>query len=199
MWSSAIRIWVYENWQYSGLCAALFLFALLPLLWSVWDAALLAVFLQLPVYMLHQVEEHTGDRFRLYINQQLAGGRDALTHNAVLVINLGGVWLLDLTALYLACFVHRGLGLIAIYLSLVNAVVHIAGAVAQRAYNPGTVTALLLLLPGALLGLWVFARSAQATREDHMVSLAVALAVHVAIVAWVGLRIRAFDAQPRSL
>ncbi len=199
MLSPTIRRWIYANWQYAGLCSALFLCAILPLLWKSWNATLLILFLQLPLYLVHQVEEHVGDRFRLYINQQLAGGRDALTPPAVLVINLGGVWLLDLTALYLAYFVRPGLGLIAVYMALVNALVHVLGVILKRSYNPGAVTAVLLLLPGGLLGLWIFARGAQATRGDHILGLAVAIAVHVAIVGWLKLRLDALGPIPHTV
>ena len=33
------------------------------------DLFLLLIYLHTPIYMLHQVEEHTGDRFREFVNQ----------------------------------------------------------------------------------------------------------------------------------
>jgi hypothetical protein len=55
--------------------------------------------------------------------------------------------LVDLISLYLSFFVNPGFGLIAVYLAVVNAVVHLVAAVALRAYNPGLWTAILLFLP----------------------------------------------------
>jgi hypothetical protein len=46
-----------DNWVYGGFLAALMLLALTPILESGWPLALLLIWLQLPVYMLHQYEE----------------------------------------------------------------------------------------------------------------------------------------------
>jgi hypothetical protein len=187
--SGPIRRWLYTNWFYAGLTASLFLFAMAPLLWNVRSRSLLLVFLQLPIYMLHQVEEHYHDRFRLFFNEQFAAGRNALTPEAVLVSNLGGVWGVDLTALYLAHFVDPGLGLIAMYLAIVNAFAHIATAVLFRAYNPGLVTAILLLLPAGSAGWWILARDAQCMVYDHVWGIGIAVLIHIAIVLYVRRRI----------
>src|SRR5690606_31380782 len=74
-------------WVYGGFPTGLLLLALTPLIAAGWNTAIVAVFLQLPIYMLHQGEEHFGDRFRLFANDMLAGGREALTPWAVFVIN----------------------------------------------------------------------------------------------------------------
>ena len=145
--TESIETRVYSNWFYAGATVAAFLVAMVPLLWRSWPGTLLIVFLQLPVYMVHQVEEYYRDRFRIALNNGVAGGRDALTPGFALLVNLGGVWTVDLISLYLAYFVRPGLGLIAIYLAVVNAFVHIVIGMVQRAYNPGLVTALVLLLP----------------------------------------------------
>ena len=172
---------VYDNFQYAGLTVGAFLILLTPLLWTSWPSTLLIVFLQLPAYFGHQVEEYLHDRFRLGLNQELAQGKEVLTKDAALFVNVVGVWVTDLIALYLANFVRPGLGLIAMYLALVNGTVHIVFSLVTRAYNPGLYTAVLLLIPGGAFGLWVFARSGQATTSDHIWSFSAALAIHVMI------------------
>src|SRR5436309_3508105 len=130
--------WLVQQWQWpaASLFAGYLLLPLAPLWFSAAGLALGVVYLQLPVYMLHQWEEHTGDRFRAYVNQHLAGGREALTPSTTFWINSLGVWAVDLLALYLASFVQLSLGLIAVYLPLVNALAHVAAAIAWRQYNP---------------------------------------------------------------
>ena len=81
-------VWFGRNWMYAGFVAGLFLLALTPLLSGAWPLPLLLVFLQLPIYMLHQLEEQTSDRFRRYVNDHLAAGREALTTAAEVVINV---------------------------------------------------------------------------------------------------------------
>jgi len=91
---------------------------LTPVLASGWPFPLLLIWLQLPIYMLHQYEEHHADRFRLFVNATIGRGKEVLSRFSVLVINIGGVWAVDAGAFGLAARVHIGLGLIAVYLSL---------------------------------------------------------------------------------
>ena len=113
-------------WVYGGFLCGLLLFILLPELARHWSSAVLAVFVQLPVYMLHQYEEHDNDRFRLFVNRTIGGGHEVLSHAAVFVINVPGVWGIVAASFLLSAFVSIGYGLIAVYLVLVNAVTHLA-------------------------------------------------------------------------
>lgn len=179
------RIWFFQNWMYAGLIAGLFLLAALPLFVGGWSAAMVAVFLMLPAYMVHQVEEHAGDRFRRFINKHVAKVPNALTTRAVVVINVPLVWGVDLVAIYLARFVALGWGLIAIYLTLVNAIVHVVAAAALRAYNPGLITAVLLFLPLGGWGLVTVADAPGVTLAQHAVGLLFAVLVHAGLAAHV--------------
>jgi Protein of unknown function with HXXEE motif len=196
---TAAKLWFYRNWMYAGLVVAAFLLILLPLLAADWSAALVATFIQLPAYLLHQVEEHAGDRFRRFINSRVAHAANALTTAAVVVINVPLVWGVDLAALYLARTVAIGWGLIAIYLTLVNAIVHIVAGVALRGYNPGLATAVLIFLPASIWGVVVMAGTPGVTLLQHAVGLALALAVHIGLAAHVLRRARSIrDAAPAA-
>ncbi|MBN9242520.1 MAG: HXXEE domain-containing protein [Mesorhizobium sp.] len=175
---------LFNYWTYGGFLAGIMMLVLTPLFASDWSPAFTAVFLLLPVYMLHQYEEHDGDRFRTYVNRMVGHGAEVLTPAAVFAINIGAVWALDVVVIYLAWRVDLGLGLIAVYLMLVNALVHIAGAIRSRAYNPGLVTALVLFLPFGGYAWWRIETSGAATPADHMIGLAVGIAAHVLIVAY---------------
>lgn len=191
-----MKSWFFHNWMYAGLIAGLFLLAIAPLFAETFSLPLLLIYLQLPVYMLHQVEEHYHDRFRLFVNEAIAGGREALSTQAVIVINVGGVWAVNLIVLYLARFVDLGLGLIAVYLTLINAVVHILAAVAKRSYNPGLITAVLLFLPVGLYSLKVVSRAPDVTTVDQLIGLAFAILVHAAIIIYVKHRLAVLSAGP---
>jgi hypothetical protein len=177
------------NWVYGGFLAGLLLLVLSPLIVRNWPPALAAAFFCLPAYMLHQYEEHDDDRFRIMINRMLAGGRDALTVPAVFVINVPGVWGVIALSLWLAALVHPGLALIAVYLPLINAVIHIAPAVVTRSYNPGLITAILLFLPLCFWCLFVIQRSGAGGFLFHAIGLGTAFAIH-AVVIFVVLRNR---------
>jgi hypothetical protein len=177
-----------ENWVYGGALAGALLLVLYPLLTDGWEDTLQLTFLFLPLYMLHQYEEHDADRFRLFFNKTIGQGREVLTPQAVFIINVPGVWGVIALATYLSAWVEPGLGLIAVYLALVNAVAHVAHAALFQRYNPGLGTALALFLPvgayaivqfnAAYAGGWIW----QAT------GIGSAVAIHAAIVIYAKFR-----------
>jgi hypothetical protein len=182
--------WMVQDWQWpaAGLLASLFLLAIAPVVGGLGGLALALVFVQLPAYMMHR-----GDRFRSYINQTIGGGREALTPAATFWINALGVWGIDLVAIYLAWAWKPAAGLVAGYLALVNALLHIGPAIGRRRYNPGLITAIFLFLP--LGGLCVGTAGGRATIADHAAGLGVAVAVHALVVVHV---IRRLAALPRA-
>jgi hypothetical protein len=113
-----------------------------------------------------------------------AGGR-CLTRQATFLINSAGVWGVDLVALWLAVEVDLAFGLIAVYLTAVNALVHIAGAIAIRAYNPGLVTAVALFVPFSVWGAIEVSDSSGAGAGYQALALGIAVGLHVAIIVHV--------------
>lgn len=178
----------FTYWVYGGSLSGMLLCALLPALAAVWPPSMLAVFAQLPVYMLHQWEEHDADRFRRFVNQNVAKGREALSPAAVWAINVPGVWGVNLASFYLALEGGVGWGLIAIYLTLVNATVHILASLATRTYNPGVISAIALFLPVGIWSWLTVVDTGQVQATHHTVGLGAAILIHVAIVAHVKLR-----------
>jgi hypothetical protein len=182
------RAEIVAHWPVAALLCPLAFAAIAPVAIRTMPAEQFATLAQLPLYMAHQVEEHANDRFRIFVNQRL--GTEALTPEAVAVINLPGVWGVILLAFLLGAFVDPGLALIASYLSVVNALAHLAAWIALRSSNPGLVSALTLLLPGGLLGI-AFAGTAPVVGVlHHALALGVALAIHAAIVVHVKARAR---------
>jgi hypothetical protein len=187
--------WLVDDWHWpaAALFAACALLALFPLLAGAAGLPVAVVFLQLPLYMLHQWEEHAGDRFRQYVNRVIGGGREVLTPAATFWINALGVWGVDLAALYAAWLAGPAAGLAAGYLAVVNALLHLGPAIRRREYNPGLITALVLLLPG---GIWcVVAAGGSAGWPAHAAGLAVAVGLHLAIVAHVVRRLAGRDSS----
>ena len=177
-----------RHWVYGGTLAGVLLLALAPLLAASWPVTLRLTFLLLPIYMLHQYEEHDGDRFRRFVNAHIGHGKDVLSPAAVFVINVPGVWGVIALASYLSALQAPGYGLIAVYLVLVNALAHLGQALAMRAYNPGLATALLLFLPAGAYSLMRFQALGAGDPMFHAIGLGAALAIHALIVAWVKAR-----------
>jgi hypothetical protein len=183
--------WLVGKWQwpYAALFTAGFLAALAPFVFRYAGLPLGLIYLQLPIYMLHQYEEHAGDRFRLWVNNMIGHGREVLTPIATFWINSLLVWGLDLVALYLACFVDLSLGLMAMYLPMLNAFGHIIPAIIKKQYNPGLLTSVTIFLPVGLLSTYLLSRAAGSDLHDHLFALGVAIAVHGTIIVHVRRRI----------
>lgn len=177
-------------WVYGGFLAAFLLLGLMPVCCRSWSLPLILVFLQLPVYMLHQFEEHDDDRFRRFVNGLIGGGRDVLSESAVFVINVPGVWGVNLASILLASTMDLGFGLIGVYLTLVNAVVHLVQAIRLKGYNPGLITAVILFVPAGGMALREIHAAGTVTPVFHVLGLGMAVAIHLAIAAHVVIRLR---------
>ncbi len=179
---------LFDYWVYGGFLAGIALLALFPLVSEPWPETVRLTFLFLPIYMLHQFEEHDADRFRLFFNRTIANGREVLTPGAVFIINVPGVWGVIIAACYLSAKIDAGLGLIAVYLAVVNAAAHLAQAVARREYNPGLVTGVVLF---GSLGAYSFARFdalGAGGIKWQMIGLFVALIIHASIIVYARVR-----------
>lgn len=173
-----------QNWVYGGALAGVLLLAMFPLLTDGWAETLQLTFLFLPLYMIHQYEEHDADRFRLFFNATIGHGQQVLTPAAVFVINVPGVWGVIALATYLSAWVAPGLGLIAVYLAVVNAVVHVVQAALLRRYNPGLGTAVVIFLP---VGAYVVGQFNAADAGGWMwqaLGIGSAVAIHIAIMIY---------------
>lgn len=174
--------WLAAHWVTgAGFMAGGFL-AIAPLLDRLLPVGLFLIFLHTPGYMIHQVEEHAGDRFRRFVNDRVFGGRDALGVVDVLVINLPLVWGLNLAALYAGVAWGAGWGLVAPYAMLVNAAAHFGASARFRAYNPGVVTAALLFVPLGVATIAVVGAVPGVSAVHHLAGLLLALLLHGAII-----------------
>lgn len=182
--------WLVGRWQwpYAGAFAACFLLALLPIVWSELGTAAMLIYAQLPAYLLHQEEEHGEDRFRTYVNGNL--GREVLSRPATFAINLLAVWVLIVAAFLLAYYVNPAWGLLAVYLTGVNAITHVAVALRERAYNPGLATAVALFLPLSIWGAIEVTDAYAVSGAVQASAIAVAVLGHLAIVGFVVSRLR---------
>jgi hypothetical protein len=176
---------LYTNWVYGGFLAGLLILALSPLLLHGWSWPMIAVFLQLPVYMLHQYEEHDDGRFGHFVNDRIGGGRMVLPQSVIFLINVPGVWGVNAISIWLAAVCNVGFGLIGVYLTLVNGVVHILPSIRMRIYNPGLITGVIFFLP---LGIWSLAEVSAVPGVGwayHLLGLGLAILIHAAIMAYV--------------
>ena len=170
------------NWAYGGFLSAFVLIAFGVLLVGRASGAAMLVYLHLPMYQLHQYEEHDGDRFRAWMNGVVGGGHELLTVKAALFINVVGVWATFTLVIVGAALHHVGLGLAIVYPTLMNGLLHIGQAVWRREYNPGLATSMLLFLPVSGAALWAVSRAEGVGIAYHLLGLIAGVGSHIAIV-----------------
>jgi len=148
--------------------------------------ALLLVYLQLPIYMIHQYEEHAQGKFKEVANQLLAGGQPKIGDQPIFWVNILGVWGLYLLIMNLAGFLSIAFGLLSAYTTLVNGILHILIGLVKRGYNPGLLTSILLFLPLAGYAIYVISQSAETTAIYHLLGIGTAVLVHVVTFGYLG-------------
>ncbi|WFP77783.1 HXXEE domain-containing protein [Mesorhizobium sp. WSM4906] len=181
-----LQVWLADYWVIGAGFMAASLIAVAPVVSL--SLPVFLIFLHSPLYMIHQVEEHTGDRFRKFANENVFGGRNALTVASVLVINLPFVWGINLLALYAAFLWGPAWGLVAPYVMVVNALAHLVTSARLRKYNPGLVTSVTLFLPLSVATIWMIGRTGGPAPQ--LIGAALAILLHLAIIAVVASRYR---------
>ena len=172
-------------WVYGGLLAGLLLLVLSPLLLAGWPGPLAAAFFLLPTYMIHQYEEHDDDRFRRFFNATIGQGFDVLSPSVVFITNVPGVWGVIALSLYGGAHLGLGWALVAVYLALVNAFMHVVHAIVFRRYNPGLATAVAVFLPLGFHVLHLIDEAGAGTVASHAIGLVIAIAIHAALLVLV--------------
>lgn len=179
--------WFVRRWPEVGLYLAAVLLALLVVLLHHLSVPLLIAYLLLPAYMIHQHEEHGHDRFARFVDDRFHV-HGLFTPAALAWFNVVGVWIVLLAAFELALHVDPAYALVGVFLVAINALVHIIAAIALRRSNPGLVSAIVLFVPLAALGLSATARLA--SLAQLVLAFGIALLLHVMILVYAGARLR---------
>lgn len=190
-----VGAWFVANWPRVGLVCAPVTLTLLAALWSAETAPVVLAATLLPVYMLHQYEEHGHGRFIAWFDATVGGGLPVLTGVSAFWINVLGVWVLSLAALLLARFAWPGFLLVPAWLALVNGAIHVGGALRERAGNPGLATAALLFLPWGGAVAVILSRRLADPLPANAVAALVAVAAHAAILVFALRKKRALVAR----
>jgi len=167
-------------WVYGALPISLIILALLIVHRGDFTLLQFLLALHLPIYMLHQYEEHDDNRFKKYMDREF--GADALSQTAVFVINVVGVWFLFALLIFLSLQVSVGLGLGVVYLTNLNGITHLIAFAVTRRYNPGLITAALLFIPLTVATLKLISNTNQVSTLSIVLGVIIGVGIHVAIV-----------------
>jgi hypothetical protein len=111
--------------------------------------ALFWAYINIPLYLFHQAEEHFWPGgFKDYMNSVIFGlpqGQVSLNDRKVFWINIILVWLAFLV-FGLLSLVNIGFGLLIIVFSIMNCITHITQGIKRKEWNPGLVMATIQFL-----------------------------------------------------
>lgn len=180
------RAWLYRYWPQVSFFAAFFIAAPLLAFHGVMSPALLAVWLQTPVYLLHQFEEHGTGAFKRWINLRVlrSGGKELFTDAHIFWINVPLTWILFPLSAILAG-VNPVFGVWVVMVSVGNSLLHVAAAVALRQYNPGFLASLFLNLPAGIAALYFLNREGVLNPITVTAGVLAAVVLHALIQAFV--------------
>ena len=176
------RSWMLDNWARMTLPLAVLLLCSLPIFLTADNMSLILLYTMLPVYMIHQYEEHAHGRFVAFVNSVVGKGYEILTKAFAFWINVLDVWLVFLVSFYLAKYVAIGFALVPIYLTVFNGVTHVIASVVLRRYNPGLYTSLVLFFPWGVFLLAYFNGIIRANLLFNGIGILAGIAGHAVIV-----------------
>jgi hypothetical protein len=179
-----LTAWVVENWSRMALPFAVLALVSLPLFLGRGNVPLVLLYTLLPVYMIHQYEEHAHGRFVEFFNETVGRGREVLTKVSAFWINILEVWVVFLVSFYLARYVALGFAFVPIWLTLFNGLTHVIASLSLRRYNPGLYTSLALFFPWGLFLLVYFAGVVASDVLFNAIGVLVAVVGHAAIVVY---------------
>jgi hypothetical protein len=176
--------WIVDNWSRMALPFAVLMLVSLPIFSGGGNLPMLLLYTLLPVYMIHQYEEHAHGRFVEFFNATIGRGRGVLTKVSAFWINILEVWLLFLVTFYLARYVAPGFAFVPIWLTVFNGLTHVVASVSLRRYNPGLYTSLALFFPWGLFLLIYFWGIVAYDLLFNAVGLLTAVVGHALIVVY---------------
>ncbi|CAN5259211.1 hypothetical protein BH18ACT10_BH18ACT10_00420 [soil metagenome] len=176
--------WVVDNWSRMALPFAVLMLFTLPIFLTDDNLPLILLYTLLPVYMIHQYEQHAHGGFVEFFNSTVVRGYEVLTKVSAFWINILEVWLLFLVSFYLAKYAASGFALVPVYLTIFNGITHAAASLALRRYNPGLYTSLVLFFPWGLFLLVYFNSIAESVILFNAVGLLTAVIGHAIIVVY---------------
>lgn len=176
--------WFVQNWSRVALPAGVVLAATIATLTVGGNEREAMVALLLPIYMVHQYEEHAHGRFIAFVNEHVGKGLPILTVESVFWINILLVWVLFVAISAVTAWVSPILVLIPIYATLLNGIVHIATTAKLRVYNPGLFTSIALFVPWCVACAWVWTRQVDRPWLATVIGLIGAVAVHAILIVY---------------
>jgi hypothetical protein len=180
--------WIRDNWPKATIFLVIYLTIPLFLFVLELNPALFLIWIQLPVYFLHEFEEYVypGGFLAFFNTKILKSPREEgpLDLDASFWINIPLIFVGFLVCAILATVCKDpNIGLWIAYFSAINALAHV-GWVFKFKYNPGFWVSLLVNIPVGIYTVCYFAEHAIASTETQIISLVIGVVVQVVMAVY---------------
>ncbi|MBZ2166459.1 HXXEE domain-containing protein [Methanobacterium spitsbergense] len=180
-----MKKWLYKNW--AKLCIILsIIVTIISLLYVKTDNIILfLIWIQIPIYLLHQFEEHSWPGgFKRFVNKEIfnvENGEYPLNDIIIFWINVPIIWIL-MPIFAVLSFNNLLFGLWIPIFAVFNSLTHVIGVIVKRKYNPGLFVSVVLGIPVAIYTLWLFYTLINIPLMVTLLSIVVVLLLHLAII-----------------
>jgi len=176
----SIYSWIEEYWPISTPFLALYLIIVLILFLLRQNFALFLIWIQTPVYFLHQFEEYIcPGGFVEYFNKRILGSNRKqwpLTKRDAFWINVPIIFIGFPLSAILSGEINISIGVWTAYFSFINAFSHLIMSL-RTGYNPGLIVSILLNIPVAVYTIYYFAANKLIHLTSHIIGAVIAIAI----------------------
>jgi hypothetical protein len=177
--------WFYKNWAKLCIILSIIVAVITLLVVKTNNILLFLIWIQIPIYLLHQFEEHSWPGgFKKFVNKEIFNvevGEYPLNDTNIFWINVPIIWVLMPIFASLS-YINLFFGLWIPYFAVFNSLTHLIGAVVKRKYNPGLFVSLVLGIPVAIYTLWLFYSLVNVPLIITLLSILAVLLLHIAII-----------------
>jgi Protein of unknown function with HXXEE motif len=175
--------WLYDNWAKLSVFLAIIVTILIYVFVKPENIVLFLIWIQLPIYLLHQFEEHNWKGFKNYINRKVFKVKEGdfpLNDKIIFWVNIPIVWILIPIFASLSS-INLMFGLWIPYFAVFNSLTHVIVSIRNREYNPGLIVSIILGIPVGVYALIIFYSYIAVPAIISIISIFFAILLHLII------------------
>jgi len=192
--------WIVKHWPKSTIFLAVYVTILLFLFVFNENIYLFLIWIQVPIYWLHEFEEYIlPGGFAEYFNENVLKSRQGewpLSKKHSFWINIPIIYIAFPVSAILAGIIDISIGIWVAYFSILNALFHVKLRITQG-YNPGFYISAILNIPIGLFTVIYFYINDAITIRSHIIGLIIAIILQGGLMVW-GLKVLRGEVQQQQ-
>ncbi len=179
--------WLIENWSKSTPFLAIYLLIVLSCYVMRDNFSLFLIWIQTPIYFLHQFEEYIlPGGFLEFFNTKVLGSKKKdypLNNKIAFWINFPIIFIAFPLSAILSGYINLSIGIWTAYFSIINALSHI-GMFFKYKYNPGFIVSLFLNVPVGIFTIYYFISHEIIPLKAHFVGLIIGILIQAILMIY---------------